>query len=109
MFRRKLQFLVKWEGYGIEHNSWEYSENVANAQEEVADFYVRNPTAPRRICATVFSTIPFRPIGLPTASSRCLPRGGVIVRGTPYDPRSRCASIEPTAQFPLSSPFALER
>ncbi|TFK57829.1 chromo domain-like protein, partial [Pluteus cervinus] len=22
MYRRKLQYLVKWKGYGIEHNEW---------------------------------------------------------------------------------------
>ena len=23
MINRKLKYLIKWEGYGIEHNSWE--------------------------------------------------------------------------------------
>jgi hypothetical protein len=84
MFRRKLQYLVKWEGYGVEHNSWEYSENVDNAMEKVAEFHARNPAAPRRILAMVFGEIPFRPFLLTQASGRYLSEGGVIVRGTPF-------------------------
>src|SRR5437016_593076 len=84
LFRRRLQYLVKWEGYGVEGNTWEYSENVDNAPEKVAEFHQRNPAAPRRIRTMAFSSIPFRPISLPTqASGRCFSRGGVIVRGTP--------------------------
>jgi len=83
MFRRKLQYLVQWEGYGVEHNSWEYSESVANAPAKVADFHARNPGAPRRIRAITFGTIPFCPVPFTAASSRCFSRGGVIVRGTP--------------------------
>jgi len=84
MFRRKLQYLVKWEGYGVEHNTWEYSENVDNAPEKVAEFHARNPAAPRRILAMAFGEIPFHPFPLMQASSRCLSEGGVIVRGTPF-------------------------
>ena len=83
MFRRKLQYLVKWEGYGVEHNTWEYSDNVDNAPEKVMDFHSRNPAAPRRIRAVTFGSIPFRPIPLTSASRRCSSGGGVIVRGTP--------------------------
>ena len=81
MFRRKLQYLVKWEGYGVEHNNWEYSDQLANAPEKVAEFHSRYPNAPRRIRALAFGTIPFRPILLSPASGRCFSKGGVIVRG----------------------------
>jgi len=83
MFRGKLQYLVKWEGYGIEGNTWEYSENLNHAPEKVTEFHTKNLGAPRHIHALAFSSIPFRPISLSSASSRCSSRGGVIVRGTP--------------------------
>ena len=35
---RKLCYLVKWEGFGIEHNSWEPRDHI-HAPELVADFY----------------------------------------------------------------------
>jgi hypothetical protein len=28
MFRGRLCFLIKWEGYGVEHNTWEYASDV---------------------------------------------------------------------------------
>ncbi len=28
MFRGRLKFKIKWEGYGPEHNSWEYALEV---------------------------------------------------------------------------------
>jgi hypothetical protein len=61
MFRGRLKFKIKWEGYGPEHDSWEYVTEVY-APERVADFYQRNPAAPRQIRATTFSKIPFWPI-----------------------------------------------
>ena len=48
MFRRRLQFLVQWEGWGYEYNEWVNEEDV-HAPEKVAEFYRSNPGAPRRI------------------------------------------------------------
>jgi hypothetical protein len=111
MFRRRLQYLVKWEGYGVEGNTWEYSEHVNNAPEKVAEFHGRNPAAPRRIRAMAFGSIPFRPISLTTqASSRCFSRGGVIVRGTPSRPVQTTSAPPPSAAArPLLPPSAAAR
>jgi len=61
MFRGKLKFKIKWEGYGTEHDSWEYATEV-HAPERITEFYRKNPAAPRQIRATIFSAIPFRPV-----------------------------------------------
>ena len=55
---RKLQYLIKWEGYGIEHNSWEPAGDV-HAPERIADFHRRHPGAPQRIRFADFEAIPF--------------------------------------------------
>jgi len=91
MFCRKLQYLVKWEGYGVENNTWEYWDNLGNALDAVNEFHTRNPAAPRRIHALAFGSIPFRPIPpLTIASGQCNSEGGVIVRGTPKPPADLC-------------------
>ena len=59
VINRKLRYLVKWEGYGIEHNSWEPWDNV-HAPELVVDFYRKHPGAARHVRAAIFQTIPFR-------------------------------------------------
>jgi len=105
MFQRKLQYLVKWEGYGIEGNTWEYSENLNHAPEKVMEFHTMNPGAPHCIRALAFGLIPFCPISLSSASSRCSSRGGVIVRGTPSP--SPSSSPSPSAScFCSRSRFA---
>ena len=45
---RRLRYLIKWEGYGIEHNSWEPAGDV-HTPERIVDFYRRHPGAPRHI------------------------------------------------------------
>ena len=83
MLWHRLQYLVKWEGYGIENNTWEYAETLDNATEAVADFHSTYLGAPHRICAMAFGMIPFHPVSPAFALSWCSTRRGVIVRGTP--------------------------
>ena len=75
MVNRKLRYLVKWEGFGVEHNSWEPWDNV-HAPELVADFYRRHPGAACHIHAVDFRSIPFRSV----SGRHCL-EGGMDVRG----------------------------
>eukprot|EP00882_Tetradesmus_deserticola_P000856 GHRQ01000930.1.p1 GENE.GHRQ01000930.1~~GHRQ01000930.1.p1 ORF type:complete len:1344 (+),score=98.92 GHRQ01000930.1:408-4034(+) len=35
----KLQFLVKWLSYGVEHNTWEPEANCANCPEKVSEYW----------------------------------------------------------------------
>jgi hypothetical protein len=41
----RLRFLIKWQGYGREHDSWEYATEV-HAPKLVANFYRKHPAAP---------------------------------------------------------------
>jgi len=75
MVNQKLHYLVKWEGFGVEHNSWEPWDNV-HVLELVADFYRRHPGAARHIRMVDFCSIPFHSV----SGHHCL-EGGVDVRG----------------------------
>src|SRR5271168_4920422 len=79
MINRKLRYLVKWEGFGIEHNSWEAWNNV-HAPELILEFYRKHPGAARQIRTLDFHTIPFRSIP-PVVSGRHSLERGVDVRG----------------------------
>jgi hypothetical protein len=61
MFRRRLRFLIKWEGYSTEHNTWEYTTDV-HAPKCLEEFYWKHPSALCQIRAAIFSTIPFQPV-----------------------------------------------
>jgi len=104
MFRRKLQYLVKWEGYGTEGNTWEYLENLNHAPEKVTEFHTKNLGAPCHIHTLALCSIPFRPVSLSSASSRCSSKGGVIVRGTPPISASTSASASASASRSPSAP-----
>ena len=43
---KKLQYLVKWEGYGLEDASWEPVEGLEGARKAIADFHKKNPKKP---------------------------------------------------------------
>jgi hypothetical protein len=59
--RNKLEFLVKWEGYTDENNSWEPEDNCRNARDAIRDFYDKYPNAPRRIARMQYENLKFRP------------------------------------------------
>jgi len=46
--QRRFQYLIKWKGYGREHNSWESASEVS-ALELTAEFHCKHPGAPRHI------------------------------------------------------------
>jgi hypothetical protein len=59
IYRRKLQYLVAWKGYGYEEHSWADERDV-HAPRLVSEFYRNNPGAPRRIRTLQFGKLPFR-------------------------------------------------
>ena len=59
---KKLQFLVRWKGYGEGQESWEPEENVVGSSDEaIANFYKAHPSAPRKISAIDFTSLPWQP------------------------------------------------
>ena len=59
LWHRKLQYLVKWRGYGHEDNSW-LSEGDIDALELIAEFYETHPNALKCINALTFGCMGFR-------------------------------------------------
>ena len=45
-FRRRLQYLVKWQGYDHEHNKWVSATDV-HAPDALRSFYDRHPNVVR--------------------------------------------------------------
>lgn len=78
VINRKLRYLVKWEGFGIEHNSWEPWDDV-HAPDLIAEFYRKHPGAARQIGAIDFTSILFRVV-----PGRHSLEGGVDVRGQSF-------------------------
>ena len=90
----KLCYLIKWEGYGIEHNSWELADDV-HTLEHIMDFHWRHPGAPRHIRFADFDTIPFQTLSSVVPGRHSL-EGGVDVRGHSFRPSSQMEYPCPT-------------
>ena len=58
--RNKLEFLIKWEGYTGENNSWELEDNCRNASDTIKDFYNQYPEAPWQIGRMQYEILKFR-------------------------------------------------
>src|SRR6202142_436318 len=61
MRRGRLEYLVKWEGYTTEHNTWEPESNLTHAKKSIQTYYKAHPGAPRRIGAIQWASMEFRP------------------------------------------------
>ena len=89
IYRRRLEYLIRWKGYGIEHDEWVPAKNVQNAPEALAEYHCQHPAAPRNLRAVHFDSIAFWDI----TSGRWDSKGGAIVRGTPLTVDSALAAL----------------
>ena len=55
---RKLQYLVRWRGYGHEENSWIPEEDL-DATKLIANFYRAHPSAPKCVNTLTFGQMGF--------------------------------------------------
>jgi transposase InsO family protein len=103
VINRKLRYLVKWEGFGVEHNSWEPWDDV-HAPELIAEFYRKYPKAVRQIrTITPSHSLPH------VVPGRHSLEGGVDVRGhslptTNIPPTSLPTTHIPPTTTPTASP-----
>ena len=103
VINQKLRYLVKWEGFGVEHNSWEPWDGV-HAPDLITDFHWTNPRALRQIQFTEFNTIPFHPMSSLVVSGHHSLEGGVDVRGHLSQPTLPIKTTRPDAAIPLYVP-----
>lgn len=60
LHRGKLEYLVYWKGFTIEHDSWEPEANLKNSKKYITEFYKRRPSAPCHLSSTIFEGYTWR-------------------------------------------------
>jgi Chromo (CHRromatin Organisation MOdifier) domain len=78
MQANRLQFLIKWKGYGYKENTLENERDV-QAPDLIPEFYHSHPGAPHHIhsldVATFCNRVPVPPVGLHASGHRILDGG----------------------------------
>ena len=62
LIRGRLHFLIKWEGYGYEENTW-VPEGDVSAPGKIQEFYRIHPGAPQQVRSSAFQSIHFQNAG----------------------------------------------
>ena len=96
--RGHLQFLMKWEGYGYEENSWVPEQDVA-APDKLHEFYRIHPGALRWIRSMAFQSL------MSHASRMQHARRGVMSGDTPSHTSAIPDSTPPLGQNSAPLPF----
>jgi Chromo (CHRromatin Organisation MOdifier) domain len=65
LYQEKLEYLIKWRGYGPEWNSWVPEEDAEGARKLIDKFHRKHPGAPRRISAMAWKLLPFHKYSRP--------------------------------------------
>lgn len=70
LHRGRIEYLVNWEGFGPEHNSWEPSKNLEGAQRMVREFHRNNPDRPNRISSMTWKHFPYHRYMSPSSNQQ---------------------------------------
>src|ERR1700748_3197183 len=99
--KRRLQYLLKWEGYPEADNSWEYKEDIFSP-DLIAEFHRKHPTAIKGVVIRSMSTAPTStPTDIPptaqssslSLTSSCLEQYDTIARAGAHNWRDSSSSI----------------
>lgn len=58
--RGRLEYLVHWKGFTVEHDSWKPETNLKNSKKYVTKFYKHRPSAPRHLSSAIFEGYTWR-------------------------------------------------
>ena len=95
MINQKLRYLVKWDRFRIEHNSWEPWDNI-HTLDLILEFHRKHPGAPRLIRLIDFNAIAFQSIPSSVVPGCHSLEGGMDVRGHLRAPTSLTEYVHPT-------------